>query len=871
MQHLRIRFDPIAHPDAVVTAPEVRFTVLTSRLIRMEYQPENHFEDHASQVFWYRNLPVPAFTVQREADALSIDTEHLTLRYTIGKENSLSVEVKALGVTWRYGDANPGNLLGTTRTLDQVSGHTQLEEGLLSLDGWSVVNDTHTLIFDENGWLQNRKVESGLDLYFFGYGHDYRAALKDYCRVAGGIPMLPRWALGNWWSRYWEYTEEELTALMREFREREVPLTVCIVDMDWHITSTGNESRGWTGYTWNRELFPEPERFVQFLHSQGLKTALNLHPADGIHPHEALYPQFAQWMGVGEMKPVAFAIEDPKFTQAYFEMLHHPFEDQGIDFWWMDWQQGRTSGKQGLDPLWWLNHLHFYDLMRNGSRRGFVFSRWGGLGNHRYPIGFSGDTVISWESLAYQPYFTATAANVGYTWWSHDIGGHYKGVEDDEMFARWVQYGVFSPIFRLHSTKNRYLDRRPWGRGEEVFRIARDAMQLRHALIPYLYSMAWRASQECDMVVAPMYHAYPEHNEAYNTPNQYLFGSELIAAPYITPADPATTLSRQVVWMPPAKAWFNFFTGEYVQPNTWNAVYGTLEEIPVYARAGAIVPMGPKVGWGGAENPSVLNVHVFPGDNNRFSLYEDDGESTAHQHGAYSLTTFAQQWEATKLTFTVEPVSGDTAHLPDERHYTIIFRGISQPAEVVIMVNDRVQPHDFVYEYTTESVEVGTFALKATDRLTITLSGDSLLSQRDRREETLDRMLVKFRLNAEHKGIIAPWIPQMLEDITCLSNLLSMLGEPHLRALVEVATGAGMEHITNVSASYQPLILWNNRQHPQMRYWLSQRNRWVPTSEGGALPASKIYHLESVSAWRLNVSYADMLLQTLESQPAAHE
>ena len=214
-------------------------------------------------------------------------------------------------------------------------------------------------------------------------------------------------------------------------------------------------------------------------------------------------------------------------------------------------------GRAGLDPLWWLNHLHFYDLGRDGvtepgftdsgftepvevnsesvPKRPFIFSRWGGLGNHRYPIGFSGDTHVSWDSLAFQPFFTATAANVNYGWWSHDIGGHMGGVEEAELFARWVQFGVFSPIFRLHCTNNRFHERRPWGWDAETARVTANAMRLRHQLIPYLYTMAWRNHTEQRPLVRPMYHEFPAQEAAYHCPDQYLFGSEMLAAPFVAP------------------------------------------------------------------------------------------------------------------------------------------------------------------------------------------------------------------------------------------------------------------------------------------------------------------------------------------------
>ncbi|HSJ58375.1 MAG TPA: TIM-barrel domain-containing protein, partial [Anaerolineae bacterium] len=470
----RPTFRPLARPEAVIQGADVRFTVLTARLIRIEHDPAGAFEDRPSQAFWYRDLPVPEFDVELDDDRIAIETEALRLRYTITPRglawNTLSIELKESGTVWRYGAGDPHNLRGTTRTLDGVDGAIHLEPGLMSRAGWAVADDSHSLVFDAAGWLVPRDAADASDLYFFGYGHDYLGCLRDFFRVAGPVPLVPRWILGNWWSRYWAYSQAELRELVDEFRAHEVPLSVVIVDMDWHVTEC-DTATGWTGYTWNPTLFPEPETFIGWLHEQGLRTALNLHPADGVHPHEAPYREMAARLGIEPESgaPVLFDATDPEFVSAYFELLHHPIEEQGVDFWWLDWQQGTRSRFTGLDPLWWLNHLHFYDASRvveagrDGRTRPFIFSRWGGLGNHRYPIGFSGDTVVSWASLAFQPYMTATAANVGYGWWSHDIGGHMRGVEDPELYVRWVQFGALSPILRLHSTKNPYHERHPWG------------------------------------------------------------------------------------------------------------------------------------------------------------------------------------------------------------------------------------------------------------------------------------------------------------------------------------------------------------------------------------------------------------------------
>jgi alpha-glucosidase (family GH31 glycosyl hydrolase) len=688
-------FQPQADPEAVIIADRVRFSVLTDRLFRLEFSRTGQFEDRPSQVFWYRSQPVPVFSKIITKTSIEIETAYLRLNYAITSRGfssqTLSITLKESGITWRYGMRQDDNLKGTARTLDNTGGETRLENGLISTSGWAVVDDSNTLVFNQAGWLEPREANlSGgysvgihqqhqrsrsKDMYFFGYGNDISACLRDFTNVAGEMPMLPRYVLGNWWSRFWNYTQAELQALMQEFRAHQVPLSVCIIDMDWHITQTGNASPGWTGYTWNRELFPDAPAFIRWLHEQGLRTALNLHPASGIYPHEEQYKQMARWMGLdpASRKSIPFDVSDSQFIAGYFEILHHPYEQMGVDFWWIDWQQGRRSRLRGLDPLWGLNHLHYQDHGRAGSRRPVIFSRWGGLGNHRYPIGFSGDTLVRWKSLAYQPYFTATAANVGYGWWSHDIGGHMRGKENAELYTRWVQFGVFSPIFRLHSTKDEAADRRPWGKPERHFKTVREAMQLRHALIPYIYSMAWRAHRTGISLVTPMYYGNMDVAEALGAKDQYFFGSELLVAPILAPANPETGVAVRKVWFPPG-IWYHLFDGEELAGGCWRKIEARLEDIPVYAKAGAIVPLAAKTGWGGIDNPEVLDLIIFPGADNSFDLYEDDGETTGYQRGEYALTRFTLE----DGVFTIHRPQGDLRVLPQRRIYHIHLRGVGE-------------------------------------------------------------------------------------------------------------------------------------------------------------------------------------------------
>ena len=254
---------------------------------------------------------------------------------------------------------------------------------------------------------------------------------------------------------------------------------------------------------------------------------------------------------------------DRAFLEAYFDVLHHPMEEDGVDFWWVDWQQGKKTRIPGLDPLWMLNHYHYLDSTRAGGA-GLTFSRYAGIGSHRYPVGFSGDTIISWESLQFQPYFTASASNVGYGWWSHDIGGHMMGARDDELAARWVQLGVFSPINRLHSTSNPFSGKEPWNFNKRAEMIMGDFLRLRHELIPYLYTANRRASFEGCPLVRPLYWEEPEQKEAYEFPNEYYFGSELLAAPITERMDLEADLSGVNAWIPDG-IWFDYQNSRCLQ------------------------------------------------------------------------------------------------------------------------------------------------------------------------------------------------------------------------------------------------------------------------------------------------------------------
>lgn len=739
--------DPVADPRAVVTGDGVRFTVLTPRLIRLELAADNRFEDRPTKTFRNRRLPVPDFAVQHVGQCLSITTSDVALNYRSRRRgrptfnrSTLSVAVTSTGAVWRPGRGGSGrdggNLGGTQRTLDATSGPVPLEPGLVGRDGWALVDDSKSPALTPDGWVTARERRGSKDLYLFAAGCDYRRALRDFAAVSGPIPLIPRWALGNWWSRYHAYRQSEIEALNAEFTTRRIPLSVFMIDMDWHHTEeSGPKGAGWTGYTWNRELIEDPAGLLATLHRTGRRVGLNLHPADGVGPHEDAYPAVATRLGVDPTRRhrIPFDLTDRAFADAYFTELHHPHEAIGVDFWWIDWQQGRATDVDGVDPLWWLNHLHTLDLARpQADRRGLILSRWGGLGSHREPVGFSGDTWCTWEALEFQPFMTATSANVAFGWWSHDIGGHQRGDGNDELFLRWLQFGVFSPIVRLHASSESAQERRPWVRPPHIAEAAISALRFRHRLIPYLYSMAALGSEHVECLCTPMYYRYPNDDEAYRCHGQYWFGTELIAAPFTRPAEPLTGISRQVMWLGPGR-WYGFWTGHRVDGPSWIEVRGGLADTPVVARAGAIVVLsrtdrpvnGPGVEVPSAENPTDLEVVVFPEADNVFELYEDDGGNQAPRHGAYAVTTIDSAWsdDSSTLTLTIKAASGDRSVIPDLRCWLVSMRGVGAPTSATVSVDGTTRQVAFEIDEATATVSIDIGLVGAMSNAVVTVQG----------------------------------------------------------------------------------------------------------------------------------------------------
>jgi alpha-glucosidase (family GH31 glycosyl hydrolase) len=689
-------------PNVAYQDSQVRITVITDRVVRLEYVPDGKFVDDRSFIAVNRDYPAVAYTLKNSGKNVEVRTSKMVLRYKKGTgkftADNLSISsLKAQGsvpFVWKPGTVDKGNLKGTYRTLDGYKGNIHIndnkpmpiEDGLLSTSGWTLIDDSNSYLFDHSDWpwvMERPEKGSTQDWYFMAYGHNYKSALKDYTVFAGKVPLPPRFAFGYWWSRYWSYSDNEVRTLLNDFHAYNLPLDVLVVDMDWHYTEPGKGA--WTGYTWNRRLFPDPDAFLKYLKSNNVQITLNIHPAGGVASYETHFPEMAKWMGVdtATTKVIPWEASNKRFMEGWLNTQLRPMEKAGVDFWWFDWQQWPNDKKmKNLSNTWWINYAAFTDMQRNRDTRPMLYHRWGGLGNHRYQIGFSGDSFISWESLDFQPYYNMTASNVLYGYWSHDIGGH-MGVStiDPEMYVRWVQFGALSPILRTHSTKDAGLNKEPWVFAQKYMEILSNTIQSRYTMAPYIYTMARKTYDDALALCRPMYYDYPDNKEAYDNRNEYMFGDDVLVYPITSPM--TNGKSVQKVWLPAGNDWYEWQTGTMLKGGQTVDRTFRLDEYPVYAKAGSILPFYGKEVKNLRGNDEAVEVTVFPGEKGSFDMYEDNGNDKGYADH-FATTHLSSVKTGNMLRVTIAARHGSYPEMPATRHFKVKVLASAVPSKVTV-------------------------------------------------------------------------------------------------------------------------------------------------------------------------------------------
>ena len=723
---------------ATIVDGNARFEILRPTLIRLEYAADGQFEDRPSLNVVNRRLRWGGYRLRRTATHLTIRTRSLTLRYLRGSgpfgPSNLEVILGPRGpkVHPRFSggppplagppnmevspyavkeDPNPrprtsGNVGGWYRALDLAANAVPLHEGLISREGFYLLDDSHTaLLTDAPPGFAERPQRAGAYQYgyLFGYGQDYMRGLADLRLITGPAPLLPRKAFGVWFSRYFAYKQSDYAPLLSRFRAERMPLDVLMVDTDFKAP------HAWNGWNWYSALFPDPKGFVDWAHSQDIAVSLNTHPSI-----TADDPRFAEAnRRAGGLKDDPTGVRCRTFTavgdsygrtepgatldcrvfdwtrpgdQDAFGWLHEPFERDGIDFWWHDYCCDESHAiARGLTQDTWANHLYARRSDPRGSRWP-VLSRVGasvfepdekGLGiwgEHRNAIHFTGDARPTWSMLDFQTLFTAAEGNVGIPYVSHDIGGFGALTSDgtsgrhlpDDLYVRWVQSGAFQPILRLHSDHG---DRLPWEYGPRAERIGKHFLRLRGELIPYVYTLARRAHDTGVPITRGTYLHWPRFDDAYRLDRQYMLGPHLLVAPVGTPGDPA----EKEVWIPPGR-WFDFFTGDAHRGPGVKKVQVPLDRMPVFARGGSIVPFQ-EYRQGNTAPPDRLVVDAYPGARGGFTLYEDEGDGLGYERRRFSQTRFSQRRRGRRTVVTIGSARGTYPGQPARRSYELRLVG----------------------------------------------------------------------------------------------------------------------------------------------------------------------------------------------------
>ena len=724
---------PAAAPAATVRDGAARFEVITPSLVRVQVAEDGRFEDGRTLTTGGRMRTSPRFTTSVRGGDRIIKTSWMTLRWRRGSTqigpDTLRIRVGRRTLSPRLGP-NPAPLGGWRRSLDLVQGPVPLHEGMLSRAGWYLLDDTATALLTPDGFTTRAPRQGPYqDVYLFAYGSDLARGLRDLRALTGPAPLLPRKAFGVWFSRWWPYSEDEWKGIVDRFRAEQVPLDTISLDTDFKavrdpvassIAASAVGAPGlpysWNGWDWNRELYPDPGRFFRWADDAGLEVGLNIHPS--INSQDPRFAETQERAGGGltasescrvaqadsQGQCMVFDWTDRAQLDAYLG-LHQPFEQDGADFWWLDWCcDGSKAEAPGLTADTWINK-QYADRQRARGSRWPAFSRIGGsyqagfgasggngaFAEHRYTIQFTGDTCGSWPLLGFAAQYTAAAGSIGMPYVSHDIGTFHavspNGTCDKdlsplltprentlppEMYARWVQLGAFQPLDRLHSHHGKRL---PWEYEGKPGQVAADFLRLRGSLVPYTYTLAREARDTGLPMVRAMYLGWPTRAEAYEHPTQYTLGRDVLVAPVAEPGDPATA----EVWFPPG-TWVDWFTGQRHRGPGVKKLSVPLERYPVFVRAGAVVPTQPPVPTTPAGPPPELVLTAYRGKGSgRF--YDDSGEGLAYR-GA--RTSFTQRVKGRATTLTIGAARGRFAGQPAARGYEVRLVGPPKPKRVTV-------------------------------------------------------------------------------------------------------------------------------------------------------------------------------------------
>lgn len=679
----------LANQANIIKGEKYRFTILTDRLIRMEYSEDGIFEDRITSLVLNRNMPVVKYEMEDRDNLLLIRTKYFVLTYqknkpfkgnNINQMSNLRVELRNSNRIWYYGHPEARNYGAPNFSIDDNNGKLTLSKGLYSLDGFVSIDDSNSDILLSDGNFTKRNNKS-IDIYLFMYLKDFGYCLQDYYALTGYPPLIPRYAFGNWWSKNEEYTEASLKELIEQFEVNEIPLSVILLDKDWHLRDYDGKKIT-SGFTWDYKKYENPSELISYLHKKNIFLGLHVNPIEGIYPIENNFEQLNRLMEKNDKGIIPFNTFDNNLINNYINYLISPLTNMNVDFFWLD-----IDSKSNVKDLLYLNQAHLKEANRN-NKRYFGLSRNTMVAPHRYPVMYSGKTIANWDTLKVIPMYNASCINMGINLFSHDVGGYFKGTEDNELYTRFVQLGVFSPIVKFGADKGKYYKREPWKWNMKTYSIVKKYLKLRNRLIPYIYTESYKNHRYGMPLITPIFYKNPALYDDNLYRNSYYFGTELFISPIVSKKDYVMDRSIHRLYLPDG-VWYDFFTGKKFIGNKKYISFYSEKDYPVFAKAGAIIPLTSKEELNNVNNPKNMEIQVFPGRSNSYKLYEDDGITNNYKKGDYIITDIEYNYLPNNYNIIIRPIEGRSGIIDDTRNYKVVFRNTKAPSDVLVYLNDK--------------------------------------------------------------------------------------------------------------------------------------------------------------------------------------
>jgi len=531
------------------------------------------------------------------------------------------------------------------------------------------------------------EVADRLDYYFI-YGPDADQIIGHYRELTGEVPLFGRWAYGFWQCKNKYQSQQEIEGVAAKYRALHIPVDNIVQDWFWWVTM--GEMK------WNPS-YPDPQGLINKLHDEHFHLMVSVWPY--FRPGSPVYDEFDKkgWFVAktksGGFHPLGQALYDatnPDAQKQYWANVNTALFQKGVDAWWLDTDEPETEGRE--DNILLDHNLHVgsgaryanvYPLFHSGGvsegqqaasdkKRVFILSRSAYAGSQRFGVtAWSGDVLSDWMTFARQIPAGLNYSISGMPYWTTDIGGFISGgnLNDPkfrELFVRWFQFGAFSPIFRVHGT--RYPDENElWSYGPDAQKILVDYDTLRYRLMPYIYSQAWQVTNNHGTFMRPLVMDWREDVEAQNTGDEYLFGPSILVSPVYTEG-----ATKKTVYLPKA-TWYDFWTGDKVEGGKRIEADAPLSKLPLFVRAGSIVPMGPSMEWSTEKPADPIELRIYPGADGDFTLYEDENDNYNYAKGAHA--TIQLHWEDASKTLTIGTREGTFPGMQTEHTFHIVVVG----------------------------------------------------------------------------------------------------------------------------------------------------------------------------------------------------